>query len=176
MTEIIPKFAPESLLEHLGELEISFELFHHVPVFTVAEADKVSAEIPGLHTRNLFLKDKKGNMVLVTLGHETPIDLKKLSNLLNMGRFSFGSPERLWENLGVRPGSVTPLAILNNIQRNIRMILEAQMMDFERINVHPLDNSMTVSLAPQDLMTILEKHAITPQIIDLGPAAPDKEE
>lgn len=173
MTEKQPKFTPDSLFAHLESIGIPFERFHHVPVFTVAEANQVSEAIPGLHTRNLFLKDKKGNMVLVTLGHETPIDLKKLSDLLVMGRFSFGSPERLWNHLGVRPGSVTPLAILNNIERNIRMVLDAQMMGFDRINVHPLDNSMTVSLNPQDLMTILEKHAITPQIIDLGPAAPD---
>jgi len=168
------KFSPDSLIDYMKKAGIKYALFSHNPVYTVAEAEKVSAEIPGLHTRNLFLKDKKGNMVLITLGHETPIDLKKLSVLLGMGRFSFGSPERLWTYLGVRPGSVTPLAILNNKDFNVRMILEKNMMENEIINVHPLDNSMTISFSPQDLLTILEKNAITPQIMDLEPAAPDR--
>ena len=173
--QTFPLFYPQTLLEHLNKLHIPYQLHSHIPVFTVEEAHKIDAEIPGTHTRNLFLRDKKDTMFLVTLRHDTPIDLKKLSDLLGCGRVSFGSPERLWTYLGVKPGSVTPLAILNNTAQNVQLVLEKAMMESERINVHPLDNSMTIGLTPSDLMTILEKQGITPHIRDLSMAAPDAE-
>lgn len=170
--DFTPAFDAASLLDFMRTHDVQFRHYHHVPVFTVAEADDVSANIPGLHTRNMFLKDKKDRMVLVTLAHDFPIDLKRLSDVLGMGRFSFGSPERLWTHLGVRPGSVTPLSALNDCGHQVRVVLEASMMAAPLINVHPLVNSMTVGLAPQDLVTLLEKQGKTPEIIDLKTAQP----
>lgn len=171
--QISHPFYAQSLLDFMTNLHISYQLYHHEPVFTVEESHKVDGHIPGTHTRNLFLRDKKENMFLVTLRHDTLIDLKKLSDLLGTGRFSFGSPERLWTYLGVKPGSVTPLSILNDTEGHVQLILEKAMMDTEIVNFHPLDNSMTVGMPPSELMTILEKQGIKPQIMDLGPAAPD---
>ncbi len=170
--DFVPAFDAASLLDLMRLHEVPFSHYTHVPVFTVAEADEVSGTIPGLHTRNMFLKDKKDQMVLVTLSHDFPIDLKRLSDVLGMGRFSFGSPERLWTHLGVRPGSVTPLSALNDAGHRVRVVLEASMMAAPLINVHPLINSMTVGLRPQDLVTLLEKQGKTPEIIDLRPAQP----
>lgn len=120
----IPLYNCASLLDRLKASGIEFAHYRHDPVFTVEAANDVSDHIPGLHTRNLFLRDKKGRMFLVTLQHDTPVDLKKLSDLLGAGRFSFGSPERLWKFLGVRPGSVTPLSILNDAGKEVQLILE----------------------------------------------------
>lgn len=171
--QISPPFSAQNLLKHMDELQIPYQLYTHEPVFTVEESHKVDKEIPGTHTRNMFLRDKKERMFLITLRHDTPIDLKKLSDLLGTGRFSFGSPERLWTYLGVKPGSVTPLSILNDTEHKVQLVLEAGMMDTPLVNFHPLDNSMTVGMPPSALMTILEKSAIQPQIMDLSPAAPD---
>ena len=168
-----PPFYAQNLLDYLTNLHISYQLYHHEAVFTVEEAHKIDREIPGTHTRNMFLRDKKERMFLVTLRHDTLIDLKKLSDLLGCGRFSFGSPERLWTYLGVKPGSVTPLSILNDTNHEVQLILEKGMMEADLVNFHPLDNSMTVGMHPSELMTILEKQGITPQIIDLSPAAPE---
>jgi Ala-tRNA(Pro) deacylase len=112
-------------------------------------------------------------MFLVTLRQETLVDLKKLSFLLGAGRFSFGSPERLWTHLGVLPGSVTPFAILNDHGAYVTLVLEAGMMAQEKVNFHPLINTMTIGLAPAELMTFLEKCGKTPHIIDLTAAMPD---
>lgn len=169
-----PLYYPQNLIDLMNNLQISYQIYTHEPVFTVAEADKVSASISGAHTRNLFLRDKRENMFLVTLRQDTPIDLKKLSDLLGVGRFSFGSPERLWTYLGVKPGSVTPLAILNDTNKKVTLILEQGMMDEPLINFHPLDNAMTVGMAPKELMKIIENHDISPQIIDLSHAKPDE--
>ncbi len=175
MEEHTPRYSAETLLTMMEAHSHDFTLFHHVPVFTVAEADEVSSQIPGLHTRNLFLRDKKEKMFLVTLSHETPVDLKKLSDFLGVGRFSFGSPERLWTYLGVRPGSVTPLSILNDTNKQVQLILEKHMMDQELVNFHPLENSMTVGMTPRTLLDILEQHGVSSHILDLAPVAPDQE-
>lgn len=163
---------PEALLARLETLGLPHRVHHHPAVFTVAESQAIDAQIPGAHTRNMFLKDKKGAMFLVTLRHDTPIDLKKLSDVLGAGRFSFGSPERLWDNLGVRPGSVTPFAIINDKTHAITLILEQGMMDEEIVNFHPLVNTMTVGLAPRDVLTFLTAIGVTPRIVDLSAAAP----
>jgi Ala-tRNA(Pro) deacylase len=166
----------DNILEYMKNIGIATTLYHHPPVFTVAEAERVDKEIEGAHTRNLFLRDKREKMFLVTLRHDTKVDLKKLSDLLGCGRFSFGSPERLWTYLGVRPGSVTPLSILNDTDRKVQIVLEYGMMNEEKVNFHPLNNAMTVGMTPADLMTILEKENITPIILDLSLVAPDNTE
>jgi len=168
-----PLYNCARLLEKMRECGITFTHHHHVPVFTVEAANDVSDHIPGLHTRNLFLRDKKGRMFLVTLQHQTPVDLKKLSDLLGVGRFSFGSPDRLWKFLGVRPGSVTPLSILNDVGREVQLILEEDMMRGELVNFHPLENDQTIGLTPQGLLDILGHHDIIPRILDLSGVAPD---
>lgn len=169
-----PPYYPQNMLNLMDNLQISYQLHTHIPVFTVEEADKVSGDIAGAHIKNLFLRDKRENMFLLSVRTTTTLDLKKLSDLLGTGRFSFGSPERLWTYLGVKPGSVTPLAILNDTAQKVTLILEKGMMDDDLINIHPLDNSMTVGMHPQELMKILENKGISPQIIDLSSAKPDE--
>ncbi len=169
-----PRFNPEKLLGALTEMSVPHKVYEHAAVFTVAEANEVSDKFPGTHTRNLFLRDKKERMFLVTLRHETPIDLKKLSDFLGVSRLSFGSPERLWTYLGVTPGSVTPFAILNDAEKKVKLVLEQGMMQTDIINVHPLINTMTVGISAQGMMQVFENFGVEPLVVDLGSVAPDK--
>ena len=111
-------------------------------------------------------------MFLVVAANETEIDLKKLELLLESGRLSFGSADRLWEYLGIRPGSVCPFCIINDTDRAVTVILDQYMMDADIVNYHPLDNAMTIGLSPADLIKFIEECGHTHKVIDLSPAAP----
>lgn len=164
---------PDAVLARLDELGIAYSLHHHKAVYTVAESEAVDADILGTHCRNLFLRDKKKNNFLLSLQNATDVDIKKLPPVIASDRLSFGSAERLWEYLGVRPGSVCPYAIINDRAQAVKMCLDASMMDHDMVNFHPLINTMTVSLAPGDLVRFIESTGHTPHILDFSPAAPD---
>lgn len=164
---------PARLLEHLAALGIRPDVHHHPAVFTVAEAEAVDRAIEGAHCRNLFLRDKKKNNFLVVLRNDTPVDIKKLQSLLGSDRLSFGSADRLWDYLGVRPGSVCPYSIINDTQHQVQIYLEKGMMEESCVNYHPLINTMTIGVAPSDLLRFIESTGHTPHIIDLTLAAPD---
>ena len=144
------------LLARLDALGIATATVEHEPVFTVAESEALHARIPGAHTKNLFLRDKKGQAVLLTAEAHTAVALKSLHEALEVGRLSFGSPDRLREHLGVEPGSVTPFAILNDTQGRVRMVLDARLREAGTINVHPLTNTATTSIARDDLLRFIE--------------------
>lgn len=164
--------SPDDLFKKLDDLGISYTLHHHEPIFTVAEGEHLKKEIPGTHCRNLFLRDKKNNTVLLVAANETQLDLKKLPDLVGMTRISFGSAERLWEMLGIRPGSVNPFTVINDTNRRVRVVLDAAMMKAGTVNYHPMDNAMTVSITPDDLVKFLAFTGHAYKIVDLSPAAP----
>ncbi|HMO30909.1 prolyl-tRNA synthetase associated domain-containing protein [Enterovirga sp.] len=160
--------SPADLLARLASLGIAHETHGHRAVFTVAESAPVKAAIPGAHTKNLFLKDKKGALFLVTAKDDTRIDLKRLHETLGAsGRLSFGSGELLVEVLGVEPGSVTPFGAVNDEPARVRVILDRRLMGFERVNVHPLVNTMTTGLSPADLVAFLRATGHEPAILAL---------
>lgn len=165
-----------ALLAILQDLGVTYNLYHHQPVFTVAESLDIERGMPGAHCRNLFVRDKKETMFLVVAQNETMIDLKKLSGLLACGRLSFGSAERLWENLGVRPGSVCPFSIINDKDMAVTIVLDKAMLQNDIVNYHPMENHMTIGLSPDDLVKFIEHTGHEAVILDLAPAAPDKEE
>lgn len=164
----------QRLLEILEDLDIAYDLYHHQPVFTVAEAEGIKDHIPGLDCRNLFLRDKKEQMFLVCAANETMLDMKKLPAVLGCERLSFGSAERLWRILGVRPGSVCPFAIINDKDKAVTIVLDDTMMRADGVNFHPLENDKSVVVAPADLVKFIRWTGHEPVILDLGPAAPDK--
>lgn len=170
MTETLAPLpiSPKSLLRKLETAGIPYQLHHHAPVFTVAESEKLKTTIEGLECRNLFLRDKKGSMFLITAGNDTKIDLKELPALLGCGRLSFGSAERLWENLGIRPGSVNPFCIMNAQPGQVQLILDAAIMSAHVMNVHPMDNAMTIGLSPADLLRFVGEYGHTPKILDFS--------
>jgi len=165
--------SPEALLAHLSALGIAYDLYHHEAVFTVAQSTALDAKIPGTPCRNLFLRDKKKKNFLVVLQHKTQIDIKKLPSVIGSDRLSFGSADRLWDYLGVRPGSVCPYALINDRHGDVTVILDHSMMATQKVNYHPLLNTMTISVTPKDLIRFIESCGHTPHIVDLSPAAPD---
>lgn len=167
---------PDALMSKLKNLGIEFSVHHHKAVFTVNEAMAVERDITGAHCRNLFLRDKKKNNFLLVLRNETEVDLKKLQPLIGADKLSFGSADRLMEYLGVRPGSVCPYCIINDTGHQVKIFLEKGMMEQERVNYHPLINTMTIGCHPDDLKRFVESTGHTPHIIDLGPAKPDETE
>ena len=172
MTDNLPT-SKARLTSILDELGITYELYEHEPIFTVEQGEHLKASIPGLHCRNLFLRDKKKKMFLVVAANETQVDLKKLPQVLDCGRISFGSADRLWENLGIRQGSVNPFCIINDTDKNVRIILDAHMMAQPLVNYHPMDNAWTIGLSPDDLIRFIEHTDHEAEIVDLSPAAPD---
>ena len=161
----------QDLFARLAELGIAAETMEHPAVFTVAESSKLERDLPGGHTKNLFLKDKKGRLFLVVALGRAHIDLKSLHKALACDRLSFGKPELLMEVLGVPAGSVTPFALLNDQAHQVTVILDADMMRHERLNYHPLENTATTNIARQDLLTFIRSCGHTPQI--LAVAAPE---
>lgn len=166
-TDIEPPTSSDALLSYLDDLGIAYDLHHHRPVFTVEESGDLDAKIPGCHCRNLFLRDKKKKMFLVVLANETKVDLKSLQDILECGRLSFGSESRLWENLGVRPGSVCPFAMINDIDKNVTVILDRYMMEQDIVCYHPMENDKTIALAPADLLKFLDSCGHKHHILDL---------
>ena len=166
--------SPERFLEILERMGLTYTLHHHRAVFSVSESSDIDAEIPGAHTRNLFLRDKKENMFLLTLMAHTKIDLNLLPSLLGSGRLSFGSPDRLKKYLGITPGSVTPFAVVNNEKHAVKLILDKEMMEKDIVNFHPLINTMTVGLTPDALLKFLANIGCPFQIMDLAPATKEE--
>lgn len=163
---------PAALLEYLDKVGISYELFDHEPIFTVEEGEHLKKDIPGVHCRNLFMRDKKKNNYLLVLANETEVDLKKLPEIFDSGRLSFGSADRLWEHLGIRPGSVNPFTIINDPDNQVMMYLDASMMEAEIVNYHPNDNAQTIGLTPADLIKFIESLGHNYEVVDLSPAKP----
>ena len=162
--------SPEALLARLAELGIEARTFTHPPVHTVDEAKALRGEIAGAHIKNLFLRNKKGAMWLVTCLEDREIDLKALGRALGAGRFSFGSAKRLMTYLGVEPGAVTPFGVINDTEGKVRMVLDKALLDCDPINAHPLVNDMTVAVSPAGLLRFLEAAGHPPQVLDLDAA------
>ena len=156
-----------ALLDRLAEWGIEVEVHEHPPVFTVEESRVHTGHIPGVHCKNLFLKDKKDRLWLVTVADHRRVDLVALGKRLGAnGRLSFGKPPLLAEALGVSPGSVTPLAAINDRSQRVTVIVDADLMGSERVNCHPLVNDATVVLASADLRRFFQATGHEPQVID----------
>jgi len=159
---------PDQLFAHLEGLGIRTRTVQHPPVFTVEEAKALRGDLPGAHIKNLFLRNKKGEMWLVVAEESRPIDLKTLGERLGAGRLSFGSPERLMSYLGVAPGAVTPFALINDAQGEVRVAIDKAVLEKDPVNCHPLTNDMTTAIAPRDLLAFLERSGHKPLLLDLG--------
>lgn len=147
---------PDDLFAMLDRLGIAHPTIIHPAVFTVEESQSLRGQIPGGHTKNLFLRDKKGALYLVVASEDAEIELRALHRLLGAsGRFSFGSADLLRATLGVEPGSVTPFAALNDTEQRVTVVLDAAMMAHPVLNFHPLVNTMTTSIGRDDLIRFL---------------------
>jgi Ala-tRNA(Pro) deacylase len=155
----------EQLFARLAELGIPTETVEHEAVFTVAESDRLERELPGGHTKNLFLKDAKGRLFLVIAQAHTTVDLKSLHKRIGAARLSFGKPDLLMEVLGVSPGSVTSFALINDDQKRVSVVVDSRLMEYERINCHPLVNTATTSLSRDDLFRFMRACGHEPLVV-----------
>jgi Ala-tRNA(Pro) deacylase len=157
--------SPEELFAYLDRLDIAHKTVTHPAVFRVDEARELRGSIPGAHTKNLFLRDKKGAAFLVVALEDAAIELKSLHRRLGAsGRFSFGSAELLGELLGVEPGSVTPFAAMNDKDLRVTVVLDAAMMAHAVLNFHPLRNTGTTTISREGLVEFLKATGHTPRI------------
>jgi len=164
---IIPSLptSPEQLFAALDALGIAHSTVKHPPLFTVEQSRTLRGQIPGGHTKNLFLRDKKNALYLLVAEEHAEIDLKGLHRLLGAnGRFSFGSADLLREVWGVVPGAVTPFGAINDKDGRVTVVLDAAMMEHETLNYHPLVNTMTTSIGCDDLVKFLESTGHLPRI------------
>jgi len=156
------------LFAFLDRLGIRTATVEHPPLFTVEESRALRGDIPGGHTKNLFLKDKKDAVYLVVAEEDAPLDLKSLHRRIGSARLSFGRPELLLKLLGLVPGSVTPFGVINDQARRVSVILDAALLRHEQLNFHPLDNRATTTIAAADLLTFLSAAGHPPRILPLS--------
>ncbi len=153
-----------ALRDALAALAIGWSILEHEAVFTVEESLSVHAALPGAHTKNLFLKDAGGQFWLVTADHERRVDLKALAGVIGAKKLSFGKAEDMERLLGVTPGSVTPLAALNDRGLAVRVVLDAALAGAAKVHVHPLRNTATICLSGADLCCALTAWAHAPLV------------
>jgi Ala-tRNA(Pro) deacylase len=170
MHDLVPlPTTPEALLAALSDLGITHTTQSHAPVATVEEAKRTRGALDGWHTKNLFVKDKRGQFWLITARADIAVDLTWLAKTVGGKRFTFGSAEKLVELLGVTPGSVTPLALYNDrVARQVRFVLDAPLLDGQAIHMHPLTNTMTTALDTDGFRRFLDATGHEPVILDLG--------
>jgi Ala-tRNA(Pro) deacylase len=156
---------PAELFAYLDRLGIAHATVTHPPIFTVEQSQALRGQIPGGHTKNLFLKDKKDALFLVTALEDAVIELKSLHRRLGAsGRFSFGSANLMLETLGLTPGAVTPFGALNDTAGRVTIVLDAKLMQHATINAHPLVNTMTTSISREGLLAFLASTGHNPRI------------
>ncbi len=162
---------PQELLNLLDAMGFKTVTHRHEAVFTVEESENVTASIPGAHTKNLFVKDKKGNLFLMVVGNKARVSLNHVHNIIGAkSRVSFANAELLMEYLGVKPGSVNAFAPLNDTRGAVKVIIDAPLMESEYINCHPLINEMTTTISRHDLLTFLRKFNHDPMIVQVSDA------
>ncbi len=161
-----PAYDRNRLLAFLDDRGIAHTTHDHPAVFRVEEGLELKAAMPGTHTKNLFLKDKRGQLWLISARQDTVVDLKRAPRWIGSDRLSFGNEQLMWETLGVRPGSVTALGLINDVDRHVRFVLDQRLWDADTVNFHPLVNTATTALAQAAFRRFLEAIGREPQVVD----------
>jgi len=164
--------AEAGLFAFLDRIGVAHRTLRHQAVFKVEEGRQIKAALPGGHTKNLFLKDAKGRLWLVSALGETAVDLKALPAAIGAGRLSFGSEALLQETLGVRPGSVTAFALINDPDHKVTLVLDAALMACEVVNFHPLTNTATTAVSREGFSAFLSALDVTPIVVDFACSPP----
>jgi Ala-tRNA(Pro) deacylase len=159
------------LFRLFDELGIAHRTVEHQAVFRVGEGDELKAGLPGGHTKNLFLKDAKDQLWLISALQDTLIDLKALPKTIGSARLSFGSPAALMGALGVEPGSVTAFALVNDTARRVRFVLDAALARADPVNFHPLANTATTGVSQAGFRRFLAAIGVAPIVVDFGALA-----
>lgn len=156
----------DDLLAFLAQHGIAQTTYDHPAVFTVGESGAIKQDIPGAHTKNLYLKDAKGQLWLVSAEGHAQIDLKRLHTVIGSARLSFGAAELMYETLGVTPGSVTAFGLINDTGHRVRFVLDRTLDEAELVNFHPLTNTATTTVSCDGFRAFLRALHIEPLVVD----------
>jgi len=159
----------EDLFARLKALGIETTTTDHPPLFTVEQSQALRGRIPGAHTKNLLLRDKKRRVILIVALEDAEIDLKRVHTVIGCGRLSFASPDLLLAMLGVPPGSVTPFALINDPERRVELILDEALLGHDVLNFHPLANEATTTISRDDFLRFVEACGHRPRVLRLPP-------
>ncbi len=163
-----PTSSRQYLFERLAALNIETTTLEHDPVYTVEESEVIHHKLPGGHTKNLFLKDAKGRLILVIAQSHTRINLKTLHKTLGCGRLSFGKPDLLMDVLGVEPGSVSAFCVISDDQKKLdQVIFDETLMAFDDLNCHPMTNTATTTIKRDDLLRFMRDCGHEPRIMSI---------
>lgn len=168
MTEHTPPHDRDRLLAFMAEHGIAQTTHDHPAIFTVDQGRDLKIEMPGAHTKNLFLKDKKGRLWLISARQDTVIDLKGAPRLIGSDRLSFGNETLMWETLGVRPGSVTALALINDVDRRVTFVLDRRLWEAAVVNFHPLTNTATTGMEQSAFRAFMTAIGREPLVVDFA--------
>ena len=157
----------DDLIRILNDNGFEYFVEEHAPLFTVEDSKSLRGQIEGAHSKNLFLKDAKANFFLISIEESASIDLKKTMQQIQSKKLSFAKPEYLQDILGIEPGSVSPFALLNDTKKQVKFYLDRSFLDSETVNFHPLINTATVNISPQNLIELIEKYHNPVNYIDL---------
>jgi Ala-tRNA(Pro) deacylase len=160
---------PEDLFSYLDKLGVEHATMDHPPIFTVEEGRAWHDKIPGLHCKNLFLRDRRDKIWLAVMPGEKRADLNRLEKRIRAARLSFGRPDLLLEVLGLTPGSVTPFGLINDIARRVTVIVDTDLVKSEWVNFHPLHNAASTTLRSAGLLKFIRSLGYDPLIEDCGP-------
>jgi Ala-tRNA(Pro) deacylase len=156
----------KDLMRYLAEQDIEARSLDHPAVFTVGEGGEIKASLTGAQTKNLFLKDDRGQLWLISAESHAIIDLKNLHRIIGSGRLSFGKPEVMVETLGVTPGSVTAFGLINDVDHRVRFVLDRTLAEADHVNFHPLTNTATTTISGAGFRRFLAALEVTPTIVD----------
>lgn len=146
----------QSLLKELEQLGIHYDYISHPAVFTSEQANRAMPDLSSAHCKNLFVKDRTGKKWLLTIPDDKRADLKVVAEKIGSARLSFCSAEEMMECLGIAPGSVTPLAVINDTKNQVELIVDKNIMDWDTIHCHPMINTATISISPTDFKKFIE--------------------
>lgn len=155
----------EAFLDRIG---VAHRTLDHPAVFRVEEGLEIKAALPGAHTKNLFLKDKKGQLWLISARQDTVIPLNRLHPVIGSDRLSFGAADLMFETLGVTPGSVTAFGLINDRDHRVRFVLDKALDDAEVVNFHPLANTATTAVSRDGFRAFLAALGVEPMVVDFS--------
>lgn len=158
----------DDLFAYLDAIDISHATVEHREVFTVEDGEDIKQNLPGGHSKNLFLKDKKGRLFLISALGNTKIRLNQLHKVLGCARLSFASAELLCDVLGVTPGSVTAFALINDTEEKVTFVIDNALLQTDPVNFHPLKNNATTAILAKDLVLFAKKTGHEPVLIDFA--------
>lgn len=149
--------AEKIVLEVLDSLGIKWERYEHPPVFTLEESSLYWQEHGGAHCKNLFIRNYRGNRhYLVIIRGDKKVDLKQLTTSLAEDRLSFASPERLQKYLGLTAGAVSPFGLINDQQKEVRVVVDRDLLEETELNFHPNVNTATIKISRDDFLKFLQ--------------------